>query len=139
MHRRGGRTRRARGGDAARREPRGWLRRPAESALGEVPGVVAARFDRIADALDTADATAVHGDFHSQNVHPGPTRPALLDFQFAQRASGTLDLASWNFGIPPATHLRAMKAQGRDRPTGLPILARCLAAVEDRDALALVR
>jgi hypothetical protein len=89
-----------------------WLRSPVDSqvaafsrrefenwdggwptALSGVARLLAANFDEVAEAIDTAERTIAHGDFHSQNVHLGADHCTLIDFQFVQRASGMLDVA----------------------------------------------
>ncbi|MGH3719729.1 MAG: aminoglycoside phosphotransferase family protein [Pseudonocardiaceae bacterium] len=77
-----------------------WLRAYTgdwPAMLGEVPRLLIAHFDALAERLSRAPRTLVHGDFHSQNLAFGgddadPT-VTLIDFQFVQRATGMVDVA----------------------------------------------
>ncbi|MET9025949.1 phosphotransferase [Nocardia sp. NPDC004168] len=75
---------------------RRWLRGYSgdwPTVLGSLPALVVDKFDAVAALLTPPRRTIAHGDFHSQNIHFGPRRCTLIDFQFLQHASGMLDVA----------------------------------------------
>ncbi len=75
---------------------RHWLRRYGgnwPTVLGSLPALIVDGFDDLAAMLAPPRRTIAHGDFHSQNIHFGPHRCTLIDFQFLQHASGMLDVA----------------------------------------------
>lgn len=70
-------------------------------------------------------------EYHTRLAELG--QPPEVEWQTSFRA-GLL----WNFATPLALHIGAMSASGEPWPSRLPILHRCLTAVEDWAALDLV-